>query len=82
MGTFVNVCMWKFDTDMKLPCIVFVGCLLKVLSIMRFWMVTIILDLSVTFWKLSNKITKCDLKHLEILKSLFGRLLPLIDKFR
>ena len=58
MGTFVNVCMWKFDTDMNLPCIVFVGRLLKVLSIMRFWTVTIIPNLSVTFWKLLHKLTK------------------------
>ena len=32
---------------------------------MRFWMVTITLDLSVTFWKLSNKLTKWDLKDLK-----------------
>ena len=49
--------MWKFDTHMIFPCIIFVPCLLKVFS-MRVWMVTNILDLSVTFWKLSNKLTK------------------------
>ena len=41
--------------------------LLKVFSIMQFWVVAIIKSLSVTFWKLSSKLQQWDLKHLEML---------------
>ena len=45
-STFNNMYIWKFDTYRILSCNGFVGCLLKVFSIMECWMVTIILDLS------------------------------------
>ena len=45
-STFDNMYIWKFDTHRILSCIGFVDCLLKVFSIMQYWMVTIILDLS------------------------------------
>ena len=38
--------IWKFDTHRILSCNGFVGCLLKVFSMLDGWMVTIILDLS------------------------------------
>ena len=44
-STFDNIYIWKFDTHRILSCNGFVGCLLKVFSIMEYWMVTIILDL-------------------------------------
>ena len=45
-STFDNMYIWKFDTHKILSCIGFVDFLLKVFSIMQYWMVTIILDLS------------------------------------
>ena len=89
---FENVCeniyleIW-YTHDITFCC--FCKCLLKVFSIMRFRMVTIILDLSfylssiiLDLWKLSNKHTNWCLKHLEILKSSLGNLKPRVTSLR
>ena len=52
---FKNKCLSKVDTqDTILYCLC--RLLLKVFSIMQFWVVAIIKSLSVTFWKLSSKL--------------------------
>ena len=66
-----NICIWRF-----------VDCLWKVSIILQCWMVTIILDLSMTFWKLSSKLKKwhLHLEHLVISCKSFNRLLSLQHK--
>ena len=57
IAKFENMFIWKFDTHGILSRIGFVDYQSKVFSIMRCWMIIIILDLSVTFRKLSRKLT-------------------------
>ena len=45
-STFDNMYIWKFDTHRIISCVGFVDCALKVFSTMQYWMVTIILGLS------------------------------------
>lgn len=67
---FENMCIRKFDAHRILACIIFIDCWLKVWSTKQCWVVTAILDLSVTLWNLSNTLNKWDIKHRH----------PLVDK--